>query len=194
MPSCPRYQIFVSYAHVDNEAGDLDGWGTHLVRELERRVSGLIAQLKGLGDPDYAQTLTQDEQLRWQVADTRLDGCPIGALARALVSPSALGPERALLFADLQKEKRKRALEGDAAFVAATVRRGPLGLVEVSAKSLFQQMLAGCFSLTSSGSFRFRNEGPANVSQDSISEGSLHSRSRAVGERGRNIRGSSTCD
>jgi hypothetical protein len=46
MLSCPRYQIFVSYAHVDNqaEAGDLDGWVTHLVRELERRVIGQIGR------------------------------------------------------------------------------------------------------------------------------------------------------
>ena len=77
MPSCPSCQIFVSYAHVDNqaEAGDLDGWVTHLVRELGRRVSGLIAQLKGLGDPDYAQTLTQDEQLRWRVAEMQRGVC-----------------------------------------------------------------------------------------------------------------------
>ena len=54
MPSYPSCQIFVSYAHVDNqaEAGDLDGWVTHLVRELGRRVSGLIAQRKGLGEMD----------------------------------------------------------------------------------------------------------------------------------------------
>jgi hypothetical protein len=41
-----RYQIFVSYAHVDNqaEAGNLDGWVTHLVRELERRISGQIGR------------------------------------------------------------------------------------------------------------------------------------------------------
>ena len=46
MPSCPRYQIFISYAHVDNqaEADDLDGWVTHLVRELERRISGQIGR------------------------------------------------------------------------------------------------------------------------------------------------------
>ena len=30
--------------------------------------AGLIAQLKGLGDPDYAQTQTEGEQLRWRRA------------------------------------------------------------------------------------------------------------------------------
>jgi hypothetical protein len=48
-----------------------------------------------------------------------------------LVGPSALGPERALLFADLQEEKRREALEWDPAFVAATLRRSPFGVVEV---------------------------------------------------------------
>ena len=46
MSSCSRHQIFVSYAHVDNQAetDDLDGWVTHLVRELERRISGQIGR------------------------------------------------------------------------------------------------------------------------------------------------------
>jgi len=47
MPSCARYQIFDSYAHVDNqeEAGDLDAWVTHLVRELVPPRCGLVALL-----------------------------------------------------------------------------------------------------------------------------------------------------
>jgi WD40 repeat protein/energy-coupling factor transporter ATP-binding protein EcfA2 len=142
--------------------------------------AGLIAQLKGLGDPDDTQTPTQDEQLRWRVAEMRPGGCPIGTLARALVSPSALGPERALLFADLQEEKRREALEGDAAFVAATLRRGPLGLAEVLREtSLPTDTRLLIFVDQFEEIFRFRNEGPANVSPDSIAKG----RGAAVRER-----------
>jgi energy-coupling factor transporter ATP-binding protein EcfA2 len=134
--------------------------------------AGLIAQLKGLGDPDDAQTPTQDQQLRWRVAEMRPGGCPIGALARALVSPSALGPERALLFADLQEGKRREALEGDAAFVAATLRRGPLGLSEVLREtSLPRDTRLLIFVDQFEEIFRFRNEGPANVSPDTIAKG-----------------------
>jgi len=133
--------------------------------------AGLIAQLKGLGDPDDAPTPTKDEQLRWRVAEMRPGGCPIGALARALVSPSALGPERELLFADLQEEKRREALEGDAAFVAATLRRGPLGLAEVLHEtSLPTDTRLLIFVDQFEEIFRFRNEGPANVSPDSIAK------------------------
>jgi WD40 repeat protein/energy-coupling factor transporter ATP-binding protein EcfA2 len=134
--------------------------------------AGLIGQLRGLGDPDYAQSSTEDEQLRWRVAEMRPGGCPIGALARALVSPSALGPERALLFADLQEEKRREALEGDAAFVAATLRRGPLGLLEVLREtSLPRDTRLLIFVDQFEEIFRFRNEGPANGSPDSIANG-----------------------
>ena len=134
--------------------------------------AGLIAQLKGLGDPDCAQTPAEDEQLHWRVAEMRPGGCPIAALARALVSPSALGPERALLFADLQEEKRREALEGDAAFVAATLRRGPLGLLEVLREtSLPRDTRLLLFVDQFEEIFRFRNEGPAKVSPDSIAKG-----------------------
>ena len=133
--------------------------------------AGLIAQLKGLVDPEDAQTPTQNEQLRWRVAEMRPGGCPIGALARALVSPSALGPERALLFADLQEEKRREALEGDAAFVAATLRRGPLGLAEVLREtSLPADTRLLIFVDQFEEIFRFRNEGPGNVPPDSIAK------------------------
>jgi len=134
--------------------------------------AGLIAQLKGLGDPDCAQTPAEDEQLHWRVAEMRPGGCPIAALARALVSLSALGPERALLFADLREEKRREALEGDAAFVTATLRRGPLGLLEVLREtSLPRDTRLLIFVDQFEEIFRFRNEGPANASPDNIANG-----------------------
>jgi WD40 repeat protein len=145
--------------------------------------AGLIAQLKGLGDPDYAQTQTEGEQLRWRVAEMRPSGCPISGLARALVSPSALGPERALLFADLQEERRREALEGDAAFVAATLRRGPLGLFEVLREtSLPRDTRLLIFVDQFEEIFRFRNEGPANASPDSTTGRGAASRERWVNE------------
>ena len=57
---------------------------------------------------------------RWRVARMRPGEAPLRSLAEALLDPAALGPERA-------------GQPGAEAFLYATLRRGPLGLVEVLA-------------------------------------------------------------
>jgi WD40 repeat protein len=133
--------------------------------------AGLIAELKGLRDRDSGEVSRQDSQLRWRVAEMRPSGSPVAALARALVSHSAIGPERAALFSDLPIEKRKAALEGDTAFVAATLRRGPLGLVEVLNETpLLPDTRLLLFVDQFEELFRFRNEGPSNTPPDVLAK------------------------
>jgi WD40 repeat protein len=63
--------------------------------------------------------------VRWRTAKTRPGTCPLRNLARALVKESALGPERG---GDAEPERGGDAER--AAFLLATLRRGPLGLIE----------------------------------------------------------------
>lgn len=62
--------------------------------------------------------LVAEAGARWLIAEMRPGDQPLGRLAEALLAPSALGP----LYA---------GEEGAAQRVAATLRRGPLGLLEV---------------------------------------------------------------
>ncbi|MEW5804517.1 MAG: ATP-binding protein [bacterium] len=64
--------------------------------------------------------------VRWRTAKTRPGTCPMRHLAKALVKKSALGPERG---------------EDDesAAFLLATLRRGPLGLIDALSMTLLPQ-------------------------------------------------------
>jgi WD40 repeat protein len=133
--------------------------------------AGLIAQLKDLDHQDGAELSTQDARPRWRVAEMRPGGSPIFELARALVSPGAVGPERAALFADIPEENQKPALEGDAVFVAATLRRGPLGLAEVLRETpLPPDTHLLLFVDQFEEIFRFRNEGPSHASPESIAK------------------------
>ena len=54
---------------------------------------------------------------RWRICELRPGDRPLGQLARALASPDILGADR--------------DSEESAAFLEATLRRGPLGLIEV---------------------------------------------------------------
>ena len=70
-------RIFVSYAHVDDqpEAEGIDGWVTHLVRELNRRVTGILGR-QGLVrftiDHQLNGHETLDEQIRKLILESSI--------------------------------------------------------------------------------------------------------------------------
>ena len=83
--------------------------------------AGLIASLRSGGD------VANTEQ--WRIAELRPGRNPLLHLARALAR--ALRTERQALFRDLPSQSVDAAIEGDQAFILATLQRGPLGLVEL---------------------------------------------------------------
>jgi hypothetical protein len=70
-------QVFVSYAHVDDqsEADGLDGWVTHLVRQLQLRVSGQVGRKEFLRfkmDHQLNGHERLDEQIRTAIRESSI--------------------------------------------------------------------------------------------------------------------------
>jgi WD40 repeat protein/energy-coupling factor transporter ATP-binding protein EcfA2 len=83
--------------------------------------AGLIASLRSGGNGAIAE--------QWRIAELRPGRNPLLHLAGALAR--ALRTERQALFRDLPSQSVDAAIEGDQAFILATLQRGPLGLVEL---------------------------------------------------------------
>jgi hypothetical protein len=110
--------------------------------------AGLVAEVKA------------ERQTEWRIAELRPGSSPIVHLAQAL--STALKKERSALFSDLAPELLEEALTGDRAYLLATLRCGPLGLVELLRES---PLPAGVRLLVFVDQFeeifRFRREGAA---------------------------------
>ncbi len=122
--------------------------------------AGLIAGLESgfMGDAGH----------QWRIADMRPGNMPMVRLAESLLSPGALGPEF-------------RALEVARPILAAQLRRGPLGLVEVFLECRLQQgtnllLLVDQFEEI----FRFRRLGDPNVADAFVALLLASSRQRQV--------------
>jgi energy-coupling factor transporter ATP-binding protein EcfA2 len=83
--------------------------------------AGLLASLRGDGDGAAE---------RWRITELRPGRNPMLHLAQALAR--ALRTERQALFCKLQSQSVNAAVEGDQAFILATLQRGPLGLTRHS--------------------------------------------------------------
>jgi len=84
--------------------------------------AGLLASLRSDGDGVTAE--------RWRITEPRPGRNPMLHLAQALAR--ALRTERQALFCKLQSQSVNAAVEGDQAFILATLQRGPLGLTRHS--------------------------------------------------------------
>jgi energy-coupling factor transporter ATP-binding protein EcfA2 len=83
--------------------------------------AGLLASLRSAGDGVAAE--------QWRIAELRPGRNPLLHLARALAK--ALRTERQALFRKLPSQSIDAAIEGDQAYILATLQRGPLGLIEL---------------------------------------------------------------
>jgi energy-coupling factor transporter ATP-binding protein EcfA2 len=83
--------------------------------------AGLLASLRSGGGGGAAE--------QWRIAELRPGRNPLMHLARALAR--ALRREREALFRKLPSQSINAAIEGDQAFILATLQRGPLGLIEL---------------------------------------------------------------
>ena len=98
-----------------------------LLTRLDRKRFLAVVGPSGCGKSSLVQTgllnaletgFLASAGVRWRMATLRQGNQPLRNLARALLTPEALGPERG-------------GDESSEAFLLATLRRGPLGLVEI---------------------------------------------------------------
>lgn len=117
--------------------------------------AGLLASLRSGGEGVTAE--------QWRIAELRPGRNPLLHLARALAS--ALRTEREALFCRLPSESIEAAIEGDEAFMLATLQRGPLGLIELLKETpLREDCRLVVFVDQFEEIFRFRQEDPGSRS------------------------------
>lgn len=117
--------------------------------------AGLLASLRSGGEGGTAE--------QWRIAELRPGRNPLLHLARALAS--ALRTEREALFCKLPSESIEAAIEGDEAFMLATLQRGPLGLIELLKETpLREDCRLVVFVDQFEEIFRFRQEDPGSSS------------------------------